>query len=361
VIHLALNSNFILVIYTYSHCIATSFARRKLLTSLGFKPHEERSEVEEALPVELLYQAKNNLDHESMLETAKGLLTQGELNKALEILLKIVEFMPDNPENLRILGAVLISVQQPRVAEEVLYAAVKLSNWTDIISIANLAEAVRLNDDLDTAIQIAFTGLRILNDSREGNAEASLLRYTIGQIYEGKEDYEKAAEWYLTSALIDSKHIDAWLKASTIHFPQVHRNVSLAINVLSEGINRNSENKRLLYSLGVALHWRGQVDEAMVFYERVLDIDPGQIEARIALTSAYENTGRPNEAIALLEDLLSSQHANMDSCRLYQQHVKMLCDQGSPHNKNKELGREYIKRLAFHRYDVSPSLVLACN
>lgn len=340
---------------------ATSFAKDRILSSLGLKTEKRPQKLED--PPSIIESidssrdlSRSHLGNDLSIETAKSLISQGELNMALGLLLKLAETSPDNLECLRILGALLLGLQQPRVAEEVLYAAVKLSNWTDAISIANLAEAVRLNNDTEVAMRIAFAGLRSLNESHHDFSQASILRYTIGRIYEDKNIYETAAEWYLTAALIDSLHVEAWLKASTMQFPEDHRNATLAINVLSEGVKRNADNKQLLYSLGIALHMTGKVEEAIVFYSRVLDIDPDEVSARLALAAGFESIGKPNHAVTVLEELLSPHRDG--NVATYIEHIKVTCGQGSSYHK--AIGKEYIKRLLFHNYEVAPTVEASC-
>jgi tetratricopeptide (TPR) repeat protein len=68
---------------------------------------------------------------------------------------------------------------------------------------------------------------------------------------------------------------------------------------------------RQSFDQGFELHRRGDVGGAISFYQHALDQDPGQIDARHMLGVAFLQTGKTDEGIALIEDVVRRDQANI--------------------------------------------------
>ena len=73
-------------------------------------------------------------------------------------------------------GSLLLTLKKPDIAEGFLYSAVKLSNWTDAQSIANLAECIRTTGDINLAKKVALKGM----DSMGNKDSSGLIPYIEG-------------------------------------------------------------------------------------------------------------------------------------------------------------------------------------
>ena len=116
------------------------------------------------------------------------------MEAALDGLLIVIQIDEDNLECNRLIGSVLLAVQQQDLAEQFLYIAIKLSNWTDVSSLSNLAESMRARGDYELAIKIAAKGLHAVNQSDP----TGLLSNSLGLSYLSLQNYSLAAgEFYL--------------------------------------------------------------------------------------------------------------------------------------------------------------------
>jgi hypothetical protein len=76
-------------------------------------------------------------------------------------------------------------------------------------------------------IKVAQKGI-----SQFGQADPSgMFSFTLGSIFLSQANYSLAADWYLSSALIQKTNIDIWLKASTLQFPSEGEDLTFAQNV----------------------------------------------------------------------------------------------------------------------------------
>jgi hypothetical protein len=62
-----------------------------------------------------------------------------------------------------------------------------------------------------------------------GNKDSSgLIPYIEGTFKLDKQEFALAADWYLSSALLQESNIDAWIAASTMLFPQDGKDYNFA-------------------------------------------------------------------------------------------------------------------------------------
>ena len=229
---------------------------------------------------------------QNLIHSAKQQIETGQIDAAIDILIEVLGQYPSHVEANAIIGACLMADSSPDLAEGFLYTAVRLSNWTDIISVGNLVECLRLNDDSDLAIQVAMRGLSSFENSID---PSGMIGYILGNIYAAKLDFRNASDWYLASALQQKSNIEAWLKASTVLFPSV--DFQFAENVLIEGIRYNPGSDRLLFEMGLVLHQTTRVLEAIPFYLEAVRINPELQDALPTLATALHAVGRFDEAL----------------------------------------------------------------
>ena len=238
-----------------------------------------------------------------LLNGAKDKLRVGLLEESIPVLIEVLEQDTDHFEANRLLGSVLLSLQRYKMAESLLYTAVKVSNWSDLNSIGNLAECLRLSNELDLALKVASRGINIELKNEYERGEHGFLRFVLGSIYFNKAEYTMSAEWYLSSALMQVGYIEAWIRASTLRFPSEHINKLTAINVLTVAVRQNPQNVMLLHKLGEALLLNDMAADAVVILQSALAQDPdGQIaDSRSYLANALIILGRVEEANSLYQ------------------------------------------------------------
>ena len=201
---------------------------------------------------------------------AKNYLSSGSLKPALDALLGALETDPNNIEANSLAGATLMALNEYTSAEALLYSAVKLSAWSDYLSMANLAECLRINGDLEMAEKVAFKALKSPAADRD---PSGILAYTLGNLFLSKHKYAEAADWLLSSAVKQSNNVDLWIKASTLMFPPENRDFKFAANVLSEANSRNPSNSQILVYLGIALSETGRLADGVALVEESYRLD----------------------------------------------------------------------------------------
>lgn len=184
---------------------------------------------------------------DAILEDSLQNIVNNNFNKPLNDLLSIVENDPDNIEANKLLGASLLAINKPDVADVFLYKAVKLTAWTDVAAVSNLVESLRLNKDYELGLHAAAYGLKVASDAGK-TAETSLLWYQMASMHASLGNYSTAADYFLTSVSIDSTNIQAWIRASTLQFPEKHRDLLVASRVLLRGVRSNPENTLVILS-----------------------------------------------------------------------------------------------------------------
>lgn len=217
------------------------------------------------------------------IEAATEYLQRQQFSLAINVLLQLIESNIRDIDANRLLGATLLYIEKPALAEVFLYNAVRNSNWTDFSSIANLAECLRQSDDNQLAKEIAVQGLELMKDHKESINEEAILRFTLGQIYESEGAYGLAAEWYLSAALLRPSAIEAWLKASTLQFPKDSIDLIFGMNVLIKAVSAVPNNSILLYNLGIILQMSHRYEDASILLNSAYSIDP--IKFNITISS----------------------------------------------------------------------------
>ena len=202
-----------------------------------------------------------------MLINATTALKSNEFDSAIEILSEVVKLHPENTQANKMMGSSLLALNQTMAAESFLYKVIESSKWTDIVSIYNLAECYRRRDEYDMAEKIVSNGLNHCADRVD---KSGSLAYMLGYIHEGRRNYSQAADWYLMSAVQQVNNTECWMKASTLEFPPEHHDLVFAQNVLGEGLIHNPKSLDIMFQLGIILQQNRKFEEAAALYKTLL-------------------------------------------------------------------------------------------
>ncbi len=105
---------------------------------------------------------------------------------------------------------------------------------------------------------------------------------------------EQAADYYLQALDIAPDYRDARHNLAVTRF--VAGEIDEAIALYRQNLRQNPEDLRALASLGVALQAGGRVDEAMATQRRALAIQPEFVDAHVGLAMALVEAGDPGAA-----------------------------------------------------------------
>lgn len=257
------------------------------------------------------------------VEKAKELISSDKIDDAIDILLGILEMYPDDKDSYlpnMLIGTALLTVKNdPSPAVGFLYNAVILSNWTDTISIANLAAALSLDNDAVLAERVAMKGI-------DSKAEKSrfVLGQSLGRIYEAKGDYTGASDWYLMAALDNpSESVEPWIKASTMKFPPKAQDYEVAESVLLRAFPNHPNSAEILFLLAMALHRKDRLEQALQVYKRATVLDPSVKDLMAMYATALHATMRFEEALVAYQYAVDQAPKNSV---LFANYAICLCD-----------------------------------
>jgi Flp pilus assembly protein TadD len=238
----------------------------------------------------------------SVVSEAQQLIRSQDFDKAVNVLLPLIDNDPDDKDANMLLGSSFLAMERADLAETFLRHAVQLTQWQDASSISNLAEATRLNGDLSLAAKILQRGYTSLNNTDPSGQ----LSFEFGTLQEQMGNHTAAANWYLSSALADGSNTRAWLKASTLLFPNKNWDLEVAGNVLATAVKTKPDDAQLVFNLGVVMHYLDRVADAVTLYREALRLDPLHYATMSNLATALHSSGQAGQAQELYQKVFDA-------------------------------------------------------
>lgn len=185
---------------------------------------------------------------QSKITEAESHMADGNFTGAVENLLTVLESIADHQRANALMGTSFLALDRADLAESFLFTAVRKSNYSDIASITNLAESLRLNGDSDLALEVLQTSYSLHKNTTKG-----MLEFEMGEVLSSKQMFKEASDWFLASALLQSDRESAWLRASTLQFPAESVNYDLAESVLMRAMSAIPTSADIAFNLGTPL------------------------------------------------------------------------------------------------------------
>ncbi len=133
--------------------------------------------------------------------------------------------------------------------------------------------------------------------------------YYRGRIAHQAEDYSRAEEFYIEAVAHADTMSEAWLNLAFVRgLMDNHESAMATFDTTLAKVPGDSI--RILFFTGSYLSTEQKFEEAVDYYERVLNSDQEQFDVRFNLAAAYERTGRFNDAEALFLELLEEDDEN---------------------------------------------------
>jgi tetratricopeptide (TPR) repeat protein len=162
-------------------------------------------------------------------------------------------------------------------------AEIGIASHTQAYNVFNTMDRA---SDLDRLVNLADYTAGTWPDSEE----ADTARLAMGEVAMGRGQYPEAARAFESVRAASPRHLDAQVKAGDAHWRQ-----SLVLRGAERSAEADAEAKRSLELVSGALEARRQA--------QVPPTDPGWIRNVNALAEIHRGSGRPQEALALLEPL----------------------------------------------------------
>ena len=244
---------------------------------------------------------------EIRLNRASQFVADGNLSSAVDELLVVIEHNSDNVESQAMLGSLLLAVEQFDAAENLLVSACELSKWSKPEVIANLAIVFREKGEYSMGVKVLTKGL----DTAGVLDSNGIISIGIADLQMLAQNYSSAAEWYLLACFKQPHNINLWIEASTLNFPIKYRDLKFAENVLLQGLDFNPGHGELLYNLGLTLHLKDRLDDAIVLYYEALKFNDQSALTLSALATALHSVGNFDAALSLYKKSLLIDSSNV--------------------------------------------------
>ena len=256
----------------------------------------------------------------ALVQQATEFLEKKDMNGVIDSFFGVLDLDPSRIDVKTVLGSILLQQQFYSLSIGLLYAAVLGSEWRYPPAVANLAEALRQDGENELAREVAMKGW----DAAGNEDDSGTLQYVLGSIRATSGDYALASSWFLRAALAKQTNVEFWLQASTMTYPEEHKDLEFAEKILTQGIEVNPSDARLVYYMGTVMHHTDRVTEAIKYYEESLRLEPTFHRVKSTLATAYHSVRRMEEASAKYADAVQYEPENVV---LLANYAMLLCSE----------------------------------
>ncbi|MBF0358577.1 MAG: tetratricopeptide repeat protein [Magnetococcales bacterium] len=194
----------------------------------------------------------------------------------------IIQTMPEHIDAINLLGVVAQKVNRHDLAVELFQRAITIDNSRALL-FYNLATSLHPLGRREEAIK----ALESAREKEPGNSQISSYLNAILNT---------------TNSSVDIGENQALQKAVEFHQSGKFQE---AIICYQKALELNPENLSALSNFGAALQAAGRVDEAVAVYQKAITINPGFVEDHYNLGSAFHEQGLLEEAIASYQKAIS--------------------------------------------------------
>ena len=266
---------------------------------------------------------------EALLGKAEALLSLYRPDEALRYLNHTTRYYPDDEKAWYLLGTTALSMGQGKPALDA-FSNYQRLNGASADCFLKLAMASYFNLDLDKAKD--FIDLALLEDSQ--SEEASLwkeeleeiedqhsLLVEVGRVHCQEGRYEEGLKLLTQSLEIGDSFAAHLYTGRTLSALNKYQQ---AIPHLEIALERAQDGPEALLDLANAYFYTGQNKEASEFYDRVLSLDPREIEALVGKGRVLMTAGDPEAALNYIEKAIALAPSRPDIWLLKAQVIKSL-------------------------------------
>lgn len=246
----------------------------KALMSLGYLSGSSMTPRSEGL-----IDPKDGIGMEEELRTAQEIRDMGDLEKAKEILLKIIKKNPTNIPALSILGGIYLYENKLEEAKVCFIEQIKLKPQMDGAHL-NLGTVYKKMGNLELAEKEYKAALAV--NPRMGEAVANL-----SQILIDSNRLEEATKFLENAINNGIENGDIYFEAGVLY--AIKSNFEKARFCFSKAVSLNPLNHQALANLGKIAFKQNRIDEAIGYYERAVRISQNNAEYYATLGSLYLN------------------------------------------------------------------------
>jgi tetratricopeptide (TPR) repeat protein len=256
--------------------------------------------------------------------------TSGQIKKARALYEQMAQ--NDSASNTGYLGLAAIKEMEKDIAgADSIYQIVADKNWNDAQLLAILSQALVRLGNLEEGVRLAYRvaelnpndyfGARrlaimlfslgnygacdsVLQELGKEVTDDPLLYYYRGRIAQIDSNYSQAEKYYTQTLALDDTLVEVWV---SLAFTRLFLGDTLAAAATFDSAMTAcpAETLRILFFTGLFYNQHGKYDEAIGYFDRVLQSDPRNTDALFNLGSACERRGRFEDAEKTFKRLLS--------------------------------------------------------
>ncbi len=261
------------------------------------------------------YHKNMDNDYSTLLDKAYKLHVSGNYAEAKLIYEKLIEINPNNPDVINLLAQLYVAIKAFDKAILLFKKAYEITKIDDIK--VNLAKVYVYKNDYNTAID-ELTSI---------NKKNSTILNLIAFIYMKKSDYLNAAKYYEELTSVDDKNLNILYNLSLCYLYLNKLNEAIDYAQKAYDLNSNdldlllhlahlfekvdnkekalyflikaseiSENPDIFYRMGVLYKNLEIYNDAVTYFQKVLNIEPNNKEALLNIAQIYRNIDK-NEAL----------------------------------------------------------------
>lgn len=226
---------------------------------------------------------------------------QGRVEDALQMYVKVLENNPEDAETLLILGHICVALHKFEDAEHFYNRLLEGEPW-NVEARENLEKLAKRHTAAATAASPEEEYDKIKKQIQSGNGQAvnelenllaahpqfALAHNDLGVLYYNQGDKEKALHHYEQAAGLEPKNLNFQKNLADFYFVESGR-IEDAMAVYNQVLEIDGGDVEALMSIGLICEALERQDDARYFYNRVLETEPWNVDARERLENHYPN------------------------------------------------------------------------
>jgi predicted TPR repeat methyltransferase len=229
-------------------------------------------------------QQEENL--KNMLDCALVAHQAGKFNEARIQYEKLLDFDPENPDVLYLLGGIYYQNNNPKLAAELISQAIQSAPDRDYFY-THLGLALNSLGNFEDAMGAFQTALAI-------NAENPETYNTMGKVFKVRGKTSEAIDAFWKAVELDPGYVDACHNLGGELLKQ--NQPEEAVFVFKRLLDHKPDMVETLNRLGKALLFLDRIPEAIQTFEKCIQADPENAQAYQNLGAAFESAGNQDEA-----------------------------------------------------------------
>ena len=169
------------------------------------------------------------------------------------------------------------------------------------ITMASLADEEKSNQNLNFAVPINLIKDALNGTEKKLTEKSPDYYYSVGQIEENKNNYDKAFEYYEKAISEDSTYTDAYVGLGDVYYEKGQ--YDLEVSNFEKAVELDPQNYSYLYYLGNAYEDIGEYGKAVETYLKVLSIKPDDKDTLYDLAELLIISGYRSDAEKIITKL----------------------------------------------------------